>query len=213
MDEKKYVITIEREYGSGGRRIGEILSEQLGIPFYDDDLLRIASEKSAVGEKYFRLADEKAGSNWLLKIGGGRRLDVTAPLPKDDLTAPESLFRFQAEVMHDLAAKGSCVIVGRAGGFILNQYEDVENLARVFVNADFVNRVQRIVSTDCIDEERAKKRIHKIEQERRNFYRYFTDCHWHDIQNYDLTVNTTRFTLEQSAELIRTYIRMRGFIA
>ena len=154
MGIQNLIITIEREYGSGGRIVGKKLGEELGMNFYDDDLMRIASEKSAVGEQYFRLADEKAQKSPFLWFSRGRAVDLTVPSPDDDLTSPENLFRFQAQVLHELAEQQPCIFVGRAAGYILDQFEDVEKLVRVFVYSDFVTRVQRVIEVDCIDEEK-----------------------------------------------------------
>ncbi|MBO5573476.1 MAG: cytidylate kinase-like family protein [Clostridium sp.] len=206
------IITIEREYGSGGRIVGKKLGEELGMNFYDDDLMRIASEKSAVGEQYFRMADEKAQKSPFLWFSRGRAVDLTVPSPDDDLTSPENLFRFQAQVIHELAEQQPCIFVGRAAGYILDQFEDVEKLVRVFVYSDYVTRVQRVIDVDMIDEEKAKKRIRKIENDRKGYYKYYTDSDWYDMQNYDLTINTTRFDLDQTAELIKTYCRQRGYL-
>ena len=113
MGNKNLIITIEREYGSGGRIVGKKLAEELGIHFYDDDILKLASEKSAVGEQFFRLADEKAGNNLLYRLGGGRKIDLQSkPSPNDKLTSPENLFKFQSEVMRELAESEPCIFVG-----------------------------------------------------------------------------------------------------
>ena len=203
-----FTITIEREYGSGGRIVGRKLGEQLGMPFYDDDLIKIASEKSGVAERYFGMADEKAGRNWIARLGG-RRIDLTDPDPDDDLTSPENLFRFQAKVIHDLAVKEPSIFVGRASGFVLDQFEDMDHVVRIFVCSDYVTRVKRVMEVDQIDEERAKKRIRKIERERQNYYRYFTDSDWYDMQNYDLTINTTRLDLDGACALVKDYLALR----
>lgn len=211
MGNKNLVITIEREYGSGGRIVGRRLAEELGIHFYDDEILKLTSEKSAIGEKYFRLADEKAGNNLLHRIVG-RKLDFTEdPVLSGNVTAPENLFRFQSSVIRELAREESCIIVGRAAGYVLDQEEDLERLIRIFVCADKVRRVQRVMEVDAIDEDRAKRRIKKIEKSRREYYRYFTGSDWHNMKNYDLTINTTNFDLDQTAELVKTYIRLKGF--
>lgn len=212
MGNRNLIITIEREYGSGGRIIGKKLAEELGIHFYDDDILKLASEKSAVGEQFFRLADEKAGNNLLYKLGTGRKLDLSAePSPKENLTTPENLFKFQSSVMKELAEEESCVIVGRAAGYVLGQEEEIECLIRIFVYADKVKKVQRVIQVDCIDEEKAKRRIKKIEKERKEYYKYFTGSEWHNMKNYDLPINTTTFELDEAVELIKTYIHLKGF--
>ena len=213
MANQNLIITIEREYGSGGRIVGKKLSQELGLHFYDDDLIRLASEKSAVGEQYFRLADEKAGNNLLHKLGGGRPVDIfSEPSPDRKLTTPENLFKFQSLVIRELAEQEPCVFVGRAAGYVLDQYEEIERLVRIFVYADKVKKVQRVMEVDCIDEEKAKRRIKKIERERKEYYRYFTGNEWHNPKNYDLPINTTRPSLEATAELIKAYVRLRGYL-
>lgn len=212
MENRNLIITIEREYGSGGRIVGKRLADELGIKFYDDDILKLASEKSAVGEQFFRLADEKAGNNLLYRLGGGHKLDITTEPSSDrKLTSPEALFRFQSSVIRDLGRQESCVIVGRAAGYVLNQDEDIEHLIRIFVYADKVKKVQRVMEVDSIAEERAKKRIKKIERERKEYYKYFTGSEWHNMKNYDLPINTTKFDLTKTAKLIKTYIQLKGF--
>ena len=201
MGNQNLIITIEREYGSGGRIVGRRLAEEMGLHFYDDDIIKLASEKSAVGEQFFRLADEKAGNNLLHRLSGGRVDVFSKPSVDGKLTSPENLFKFQSEVIRELAEKESCVFVGRAAGFVLDQDEEIERLVRIFVYADKVKKVQRTMEVDCIDEERAKRRVKKID----------TGSEWHNIKNYDLPINTTRLTLEETAELIKSYIRIKGF--
>lgn len=212
MGNKNLIITIEREYGSGGRIAGKKVAADLGLHFYDDDILKLSSEKSAVGEQFFRLADEKAGNNPLYKLGVGRRLDISAePSLTGNLTTPENLFKFQSSVIRELADQEACIIVGRAGGFILDQDEDMERLIRIFVYADKVKKVQQVMEVDCIDEERAKRRIKKIEKERREYYKYFTGSEWHSMKNYDLPINATKLSFDEIAELIKAYIKLKGF--
>ena len=113
MDKNKLVITIERQYGSGGRIVGKRLAEELGVSYYDDEILSMTAEKSAVGEQYFRLADEKAGNNVLRKIVGGmgRKLALGHPKIDGDVTSPENLFRFQSEVIRELADQNTTMII------------------------------------------------------------------------------------------------------
>ena len=98
MGNKNLIITIEREYGSGGRIVGRKLAEGLGLHFYDDEILKMASEKSAVGEEFFRLADEKAGNNLLHRLAGAKKADVFGkPSLKGDVTSPDNLFKFKQQ--------------------------------------------------------------------------------------------------------------------
>ena len=97
MKEKHFVITIERQYGSGGRLTGKRLADELGIHFYDEEILKVTSETSAIGEQYFRLADERAGNNLLYRIVTGMKPELTEPDKNGHkITSPENLFRFQS---------------------------------------------------------------------------------------------------------------------
>lgn len=210
MSEKKnLVITIGRQYGSGGRIVGKALAKELGIHFYDEEILTITSEQSAVGEVFFRLADEKAGNNLLYKIVSGLKPQLGKPSMDSDIVKPENLFRFQSQVIRELAAQESCIIAGRCADYILNRKE-VPGLVKIFVYADFPTLVKRTMEVDKIDEKEAAKRVKKINKERREYHRYYTGQEWEDWNNYDLIINTSSIDLEQTAELIKNYIGLRG---
>lgn len=212
MDKDKLVITIERQYGSGGRIVGKKLAEELGIPYYDDEILSMTAEKSAVGERYFRLADEKAGNNLLRRIVGGiRGLSLAEPKTVGDVTSPDNLFLFQSEVIRELAATESCVIVGRCADFIL-ETAGKEDLIKIFVYADTPTCIRRTMEIDGItDTKEALDKLNRITKQRREYHKYFTGKEWEDPANYDLPINSSRLELEQIVELIKTYIRMVGY--
>lgn len=213
MDKNKLVITIARQYGSGGRIVGRRLAEDLGIHFYDQEILKMTSEISAVGEQYFRLADEKAGNNVLRRIVGGVRVHDVLGEPKlaGDVTSIENLFRFQSAVIRQLASAESCVIVGRCADFVLESAGKAD-LIKVFVYADAATCLRRTMEVDGITDTReALKKLNRITKQRREYHRYFTGKEWEDINNYDLPVNASRLELDQVAELIKTYIRMIGY--
>lgn len=210
MDNKHFVITIGRQYGSGGRTVGKALAKELGIHFYDEEILQITSEKSAVGEQYFRLADEKAGNNLLYRIVSGMKPDLSEPSVDDDLTKPENLFRFQAGVIRRLAKEESCIIAGRAADYVLEQ-ENMDNLIRVFVYADMDTKIRRTMDIEKVDEKEALRRIKRIDKERKEFYFYYTGKDWMDMNNYDLPINASRIDLEQTGKLIKAYMELKGF--
>lgn len=212
MDKSKLVITIEREYGSGGRIVGRRLAQALGIPFYDDEILSMTAEKSAVGEQYFRLADEKAGNNLLRRIVGGMsRAPLDAPKTEGDVTSPENLFRFQSAVIRELAETESCVIVGRCADFIL-EAAGKEDLVKVFVHADIPSCIRRTMEVDAItDTRQALDKLNRITKQRREYHKYFTGKEWESMDNYDLMINSSKLELDQVVEIILTYIRMRGY--
>ena len=173
MSDKHYVITIERQYGSGGRITGMRLAEELGIHYYDEEILKMTSETSAIGEQYFRLADEKAGNNLLYRTVTNMKPELSAPV-KDGhrLTSPENLFRFQSEVIRKLAESENCIIIGRCGNYVLQ--DQLDDVVRIFVYADTVTRVRRVMDVDKVDEEEALRRMKKIDKERTEYHKYFT---------------------------------------
>lgn len=210
MENKNLVITIERQYGSGGRIVGKMLAEALGINFYDEEILKMTSEQSAIGEQYFRLADEKAGNNLLYKIVGGLKNSLAEPDLDDDLTSPDNLFRFQSSVIRKLAAEESCVIMGRCADFVLES-EGIDKLVKIFVCADVTTRIRRVMEVDGLDTKSALKRINRINKDRTLYHKYYTEREWEDMNNYDLTINASRVSLEETLKLILEYLKIRGF--
>lgn len=210
MNEKNnLIITIGRQYGSGGRIVGKALAEELGIHFYDEEILTITSEQSAVGEVFFRLADEKAGNNLLYRIVSGIKPHLGKPSTDSDIVKPENLFRFQSQVIKELAKEEPCIIAGRCADYILSR-EEVPGLVRIFVYADTPALIQRTMEVDKVDEKEAAKRVKKINKERKEYYRYYTGGNWEEWENYDLIINTSRIDLKQTAGLIKDYIKLRG---
>ncbi|MEG0565550.1 MAG: cytidylate kinase-like family protein [Hungatella sp.] len=209
MEKKKMVITVDRQYGSGGRIIGKKLSEELGIPFYDQEILKMASEESAIGEQFFCLNDEKAGNNLIYRAIGGLKSSLHQPSLEDAITSPENLFRFQSAVIRKLAEAGSCIIAGRCADYVL-EAEGIENLIRLFVYSDTQTCIRRVMEVDGVDAREALKRVNRISKERRDYYKYYTGREWEDMANYDLPINTGRIELDQAILLIKEYVRIRG---
>lgn len=204
---KKPVITIEREYGSGGRKLGERLSAQLGIPYYDDDIIRMSSEQSFVAESYFRMHDEKTEKN-------ARFTTAKNPMDKPSLggniTKPENLFRFEAETIQNLAAKGPCILIGRCSDFVLRAAGFGEFIS-LFVYCSLSDKVRRVMKVDGVSLEEALERIQSVNRERRNYYKYYTGEAWGDPGLYDMMINTSHITIPQTAEFVMCYLRLRGY--
>ncbi len=207
---KKLVITIEREYGSGGRMIGKALSEKLGIPYYDDDILVKASEQSAVGEQYFRMNDEKPGNNLLYRIIGGVRNSLDKPTTGEHIASPDNLFKLQSAVIRGLAEEAPCILIGRCSDFVLESAENIDYVS-LFVYADLPAKIKRTMDVDGIDTKTALDRIQKTNKKRSNYYRYYTGNDWDDMTHYDMPINTTELTIDQSVELILHYLKLRGY--
>lgn len=202
------VITINRLYGSGGRIMGKRLSKEFDIPFYDEEILTMASEESAIGERFFRLNDEKAGNNLFFRAVGGLHTSLEEPSVDDDITSPENLFRFQAKVIRQVAAKGPCIIMGRCADYVLGAAQ-VKNLVRLFVYADLTTCIRRVEEVDGVDSREALRRVNRISKERRDYYKYYTGKDWEDMANYDLPINTSSLDIDQAAELVKKYLELK----
>lgn len=208
MAEKKLVVTIGRQYGSGGAETGKRLAEELGIGFYDKNILRMNSDESGIKESYFHLADEKAGNKLLYKIISSLTPDKGTPSFGSDLISADNLFRFQSEVIKKLAAEESCVIIGRCADYVL---EGMEGLVRVFLYADPECREARIRSKDFYDPKEVVKNIKRIDRERRDYHRYYTGRDWENLANYDLIVNTGKIGVDGAVQVIKDYLKVLGY--
>ena len=188
--------------------MGKRLSEELGIPFYDEEILKMASEESAIGEQFFRLNDEKAGNNLFFKALGGLHTSLEEPSLDDDITSPENLFRFQAKIIRQVAAKGSCIIMGRCANHVLEAAQ-MENLVRLFVYSDLNTCVRRVEEVDGVDSREALRRVNRISKQRRDYYKYYTGKEWEDMANYDLPINTSTLEIDQAVELVKKYLELK----
>ena len=207
MAGKHVVITIGRQYGSGGAEIGKQLAEKLGISFYDKNILRINADESGIKESYFHLADDKAGSRLLYRIVQGLRPEKASPSFGSDLTSADNLFRFQSEVIKKLAEAESCVIIGRCADYIL---EGTDDLVRIHLNADLESRKERIKERNP-EETDVLRAIRKVDRERNDYYRYYTGRDWANSENYDLVINTTKPGISGTVSIILAYLRSLGY--
>lgn len=208
MDEKRLIVTIGRQYGSGGSEIGKRLAQMLDIHCYDKNILRMNSSESGIKESYFHLADERAGNKLLYKIISGLVPEQGAPSFGADLVSADNLFRFQSEVIRKLAAEESCVFIGRCADYVL---EGKEGLVRIFLYADMEARVERIREKKLFEEKEILKNIRRIDKERRDYHRYYTGRSWEDVENYDLMMNTAKLGVDGTVDAILGYLRNRGF--
>lgn len=196
------VITISREFGSGGHKIGTMLSEKLGIPYYDKDLIKLASEQSGINENLFGLADEKSKNSIFRKpkVYSG---DITSP-DSPNFTSEENLFNYQAKIIKQLAAeKAPCIIIGRCADYILT---DRKNVLKIFIWADKEACIKNSMDVCGYDWNEAEKQVEKINRERAAYYKAHTGHDWSDVRNYDLCLNTSQLGFDRCMEIIEHYI-------
>lgn len=196
----KNIITISRQYGSGGRYIGENLAKAISADFYDKEILNIAAEESGIAKELFEQHDEKPNTSLLFSmVSGVRSGDISAM--QIDLPLNHKIFLAQFEAIKTIAQKdGKHVFVGRCADYVLRNNP---NTLRVFIYADLETKVERIVEHFDMDEKQAKNALVKKDRERNSYYNYFTGMEWGDKSNYDLCINTSKISYDRAVELIK----------
>ena len=185
---EKFVITVARETGSGGHNITRKLSDALGVPYYDRDLLRKASEVSGIHERLFGAADERIGLKEMLSAAEKVYTGEILPPDSDDYVSTRNLFSFQAKIIKELADTESCIILGRCANYLLADRKDV---LRVFIHAPLEAREERVASYSLAWSPREVTKYIRLEDKRRaSYYRYYTGEEWRDAAGYDLSLNS-----------------------
>lgn len=203
---ENFIITIARGYGSGGRTIGMKLAQELGISYYDRELLRLASHESGINEALFAGADEKLKNTLLFKIAKNVYTGEDIPADTDDVISNDRLFHYQAKVLKELAEKESFVVIGRCADFILRDYP---RLLRVYVHAPFEDCVASEASRSSLTLPEIEKFIRATDKHRAEYYRYYTGREWNDARNYDLCLNSSAIGKERCVAVIRDYMKLK----
>ena len=189
---KNRVITISREFGSGGRTIGKAVAAQLNIPCYDSELLQQIAEKSGFNQQYIQEAGEYAPGGFLASAFSHQ---TSGPNNAD------YLWKIQYQLITELAEKGPCVIVGRCADYILR---DKADCLRVFIHADMDFRTQRIINVYGQREQSPEQRLREKDKRRAAYHRFYTDMKWGHAQNYDLTLNSGTLGIDRCVEIIKS---------
>ena len=193
------VITISRQFGSGGHEIGEKLARQLNVPFYDKALIAMAAKQSGLSEEVFAHADEKATSSLLYSMVMGS-YSFGARVPGiNEMPINDKLFIIQSDIIKKAAGEGPCVVIGRCADYILREHD---NCLNVFVHADKETRIKRSVAKKDCEERKAADFVTKKDKQRANYYNFYSNKRWDDLQNYDITIDPSRFTIDQAVELL-----------
>ena len=194
--DNRLVITIGRQCGSGGRRIGQMLAEQLGIKCYDKEILNRAAKESGLAAELFETHDEKPTSSFLYSL-------------VMDMPINHKIFLAQFDTIKKLASEESCIIVGRCADYAL---ADDPNAFSVFITGNDEDKIKRIMETNNIEANKAKDIMVKTDKKRSSYYNYYSSKRWADSRSYDLTVNSSTLGLEGSVELIKTFAKIKGLL-
>nr|WP_320036641.1 cytidylate kinase family protein [uncultured Bacteroides sp.] len=192
--EKKIVITIAREFGSGGHEIGEIIAKELGISFYDTKLIDLSATESGLTPEYVKEHEQKLANNLLFDLYEQNYAYVNEEMPPLD-----TLFMVQSKVIRDICEKESCVIVGRCADYVLKNNPDCFN---IFIHADKKFRIERIIKEYGIAADMAEKELERKDRDRTNYCKHYTHRTWGMASNYNLTIDSSIFGPEKSAALI-----------
>ena len=192
MNQNK-IITISRQYGSGGRIIGKKLAEALGIPFYDNELITMAAEKTGLSVECFKDAEKTSVGNLFFSL-----TSLTPSIDSVGLPLNEKIFLVQSQVIKEVAEEGPCVIVGRSANYVLSENPNCINIF-----------LERAIHTYHHDPQGAESMVIKTDKRRANYYNYFTGGKWGKAENYDLILNTSRMDLDKIVEVIKTYVSLR----
>ena len=185
---RNIVITIAREYGSGGRYIGKLVAEKLGIKLYDKEFVKKVAEETGLSEEFIKNNEQKRDT--LADLNNGYYFG---------LNNADELFLKESEIIKNTAEKESCVIVGRCADFILNDRKDV---TKVFIYSNMENKVKRATEFYGLDKAKAEKEITRINKLRANHYKHYTEKEWNNPNNYDICINSDTLGVEKSSDLI-----------
>ena len=199
------IVTISREFGSGGRELGKRLAEELGIPCYDHQIIEMIAKENGFDERYVANVSEKSiEAAYPMTIG--HRFAMPS---MEIMEQPIRVAAAQRQIIENFAKQGDCVIIGRCADYVL---DGTEGLIRVFLYADIKVREERVRERNLYADKDVLKNIHRIDRERRDYNRYYAGRDWEKPENYDLLINTTQIGVDGAVQLIKDYLKMRGLL-
>ncbi len=206
MDER-IIITISRQFGSGGRNIGKRLAKALDIPFYDSELIDEGAKESGINPEMVRDMEETPTNSLLYSIATSPFFGTSHFSPSVELPLTDRLFLAQSEVIRKFADQGSCVIVGRCANYVLREDPDVVN---VFIHRDFEERVNQVAKLYDLSQKKAEDLVKKTDKKRSNYYAYYSDNRWGQAENYDLSIDSGKLGEDSTVSLIVDFIEKRN---
>ena len=207
---EKFVITINRELGSGGRTVGRLLAEKLGVPFYDKAVIKALQEKYNLTTAEIERLKGRKHSWWadverILKIDGGMSMDYYLPKKDDapDLLTTKEMFKAETEILKGIAEERSCVVAGRSGFHVFRYHP---NHLSILIQASMESRVERVARKQNMTEDEARKTIERVDKMRENYVKKYTGTSRYDTRNYQLVISADGKTEEEMADIIMQYI-------
>lgn len=205
--ENKYVITIGRQFGSGGRQLGMALAKALGIPYYDKELMLEAAKKAGMSPEFFERKDERMPTFLSGIFSFSMGFNPMAWYQGSTSISDDAIYHSQSEVIKTIADRGPCVIVGRSADYVLR---DRPNVINIFVHAPMDVCVRRIMErSDCNDEDSARMLAEKTNKLRANYYNFYTDKRWGMAAGYDLTFDSSLVPMDAMVDIICRYVKLR----
>lgn len=203
---KGKIVTIGREFGSGGHEIGNLLATRLDIPLYDNNLVRMAAEKLDIRKETAQAVDETTLNSFLRGFVLSP-IEYAASVRSDEYAKPlsEQVYELQSEIIRKLADKGPGVFVGRCADYVLRERDQCMN---IFICADMEDRIKRIAKRYDLSERKAADKIKKIDRERRYYYESRTGLFWGDIDSHDMLFNVSRLGIERTVDVLEAIYRM-----
>lgn len=197
------IITITRQFGSGGREIGRKLAEAYGIPFYDNEIISQAAKDTGFAEAAFERAEDKASNSLLYSIAMGMNVFSSQDVGFSGLSLDDRIFLAQSKVIRDVAEKGPCIIVGKCADYIL---KDKENLVNLFISATLDFRIRRAVEVDGIPETKSAETVMKKDKSRANYYKYHSGERWDNVLNYDMAIRSDLCGIDGTVACLKAYL-------
>ncbi len=197
------IITINRQYGSGGREIGQKLAEEFGVPFYDNEIISQAAKETGFSEAAFKSVEDKATNSLLYSIAMGMNVFSGQDMGYAGLSLDDRIFLAQSNVIREVASEGPCVIVGRCADYIL---KDLDHVVNIFIQANLDYRIQRATQVDHLDPRKAAETVARKDKSRANYYRYHAGERWDSCLNYHLMLRSDRIDLNGAVHCIKGYV-------
>ena len=200
------IITIGRQYGSGGKEIGHFVAEAFGIKLYDKEMLARAAKESGICEELFETHDEKPTNSFLYSLVMDTYSMGYAGNTYTEMPINHKVFLAQFDAIKKIADEGPCVLVGRCADYILR---DNENCISVFISARMEDRIRRAVEYAHIEEKEAEEYIRKADKSRASYYNYYTDKIWGAAESYDLCISSSVYGIDETTAFIREFVSKR----